>query len=91
VSVASVVDLVLGRMFGVLLAEVADSLRRAAVPRGCVAVPAGSVALADMLEQQRPGVELVGMLEALEPGDLHDAALVEAVAARERVASLAAV
>jgi len=49
-----------------------------------------SVDFANVFDGRDPGVDLVEILEGLEPGDLHDAALVEAIAAWERVTSLAA-
>ncbi|NMR20774.1 hypothetical protein HIR71_11185, partial [Cellulomonas fimi] len=49
-------------------------------------VPTG-VALADALDRLLPGQELVGLLDGLEPADLHEAAVVEAIAGWERITS----
>lgn len=83
-------DLVFTRMVSALLAEAGLSQGRPGMPGVCEVAPVDSVALAHVLDRQVPGLELVELLAGLEPGDLHDAALVEAIAGWERVTSWAA-
>ncbi|HEY8718081.1 DUF222 domain-containing protein, partial [Pengzhenrongella sp.] len=81
----------LERLFKGLIAEVADSLARVAPGRCPLApgVPVGALGFADVLDGQAPSADLVVTLESLVPGELHEAAVVEAIAAWERVASMA--
>ena len=84
------VDLVFQQLTGVLLLGVGDQLKLVTVAAGCVAAPANPIAVADALEAHAPDTDLVELLEGLEPADLDERVLVEAIAAWERVTSLAA-
>ena len=55
-----------------------------------VGVAVGSLRFAEVLDGRDPGLGLVGLLDPLVPGELHEAALVEAIAAWERVGAWAA-
>ena len=98
------VDLTFGRLIGRLTgipqagsvrvgsvqAEAGDLVRQASASGGCVAAATDPIQLANALDAHLPNTGLVELLEGLEPADLHDAVLVEAIAAWERVTSLAA-
>ena len=83
------VDLLFDAAVRVLLTEVGDALAQAGVVGACVAGPADQFALASALEPHRPGTALVELLEGLDPREVHDAVLIEAIAGWERVTSLA--
>lgn len=75
------------------VATVAPASAQAAgrVPGGVVALLSPPATprreLADVLEEAEPGPELAALLAGLEPADVPDAALVEAIAAWDRLAS----
>ncbi|QTE28871.1 13E12 repeat family protein [Pengzhenrongella sicca] len=73
-----------------MFAEAGAALAQAAAAGSCIAGPIDQVALATALMGQVPGSPLVDLLEGLCPSDVHDAVLIEAIAAWERVTSLAA-
>ncbi|NMR19096.1 HNH endonuclease signature motif containing protein [Cellulomonas fimi] len=73
-------------VFRELVRALATGVGHPAVTARGRSVPRG-VALAELLDEHLPGVELVKTLIALDPAELHDAALVEVVAAWERVGS----
>ncbi|QTE29734.1 HNH endonuclease signature motif containing protein [Pengzhenrongella sicca] len=84
------VDVAFGLLLGRVFAEAGAALAQAAAAGSCIAGPIDQVALATALMGQAPGSSLVDLLEGLCPSDVHDAVLIEAIAAWERVTSLAA-
>ncbi|WP_311836329.1 DUF222 domain-containing protein [Cellulomonas fimi] len=81
------IDLVFTQMMATVTPAAAHSVPSGSVVRA--AAPSG-VELASALDGAAPGVDLVEVLGSLVPADLHDAALVEAIAGWERIASWAA-
>ncbi|QTE29463.1 HNH endonuclease signature motif containing protein [Pengzhenrongella sicca] len=84
------VDVAFGLLLGRVFAEAGAALAQAAAAGSCIAGPIDQVALSAALMDQAPGSPLVELLEGLCPSDVHDAVLIEAIAAWERVTSLAA-
>ncbi|QTE30098.1 HNH endonuclease signature motif containing protein [Pengzhenrongella sicca] len=84
------VDVAFGVLLGRVFAEAGAALAQAAAAGSCIAGPIDQVALSAALMDQAPGSPLVELLEGLCPSDVHDAVLIEAIAAWERVTSLAA-
>ncbi|QTE28782.1 HNH endonuclease signature motif containing protein [Pengzhenrongella sicca] len=84
------VDVTFGLLLGRVFAEAGAALAQAAAAGSCIAGPIDQIALSAALMGQAPGSPLVDLLEGLSPSDVHDAVLIEAIAAWERVTSLAA-